>query len=478
MTGTAEAAATVITSKVESSTLVDIARMATHAETGVLDESPISGYLGAASIEGFVSPAAFMTEGMPDYLSHPFGISVAAQMRHNFYNKHKITGLPAGKRETVAHEVGEKAYNGFQGFIEIVDGKPQICGLFRIEDGEFGSGIFLRTLINTPDGSMWVEPEDKRFAALGISTRAVKPATVPRIKKDEVGGKKDVKVRPESAYQDLRLREVIFPNGERQKLLIVVEADELPQIEGEESLRSTYRQVFFMGPDIFNMRRLGFRGVERQKGHDLFCMEPGSFTTVNRPIGGEFGAGQMCVSEFKADTPEEFEAAFQTSLEDNNRVVQGFDDDVERRKKWRGAVAVLPLKDGKWGVVTHEAEWRTPIANDGKERSRRYYAAGGVFDRESNTVSDPEILATSESFPLSTLEAFIGREDLKEVFYPMHYEPLGNGKARLSGGLRDHEQCSIIIDDIFWGQYSDEYMERLVEKLALEQAIMAEPAMV
>lgn len=115
-------------------------------------------------------------------------------------------------------------------------------------------------------------------------------------------------------------------------------------------------------------------------------------------------------------------------------------------EEWGGVNEVIPLHNGKLGILKHIARW-SPRKNPGI-KVRNYYPATFIFDPYNLYATPVRIVLERLDLP-NGLNGAAKRPDLINVLFPGGILRNGNGTATIFIGAGDAEVYSIRIRDPF-----------------------------
>lgn len=195
-------------------------------------------------------------------------------------------------------------------------------------------------------------------------------------------------------------------------------------------------------------------GPGKMKGIRLIQIEKGRIGVFTRPQGprGQFG-GRGRVGYFEIQSLDQLESALADydRQKDPNTLIHGlFVDDGQGDEEWGGVNELHLLPDGKIGVLGHIAGFgdkRYITANGKREAKKDYHPITFIFDPKTLSVSDVQIVATTEQFP----HVEVKKDELGNLFYSGGLVRLGNGDAWLYVGIGDSNVGRILINDPFEG---------------------------
>lgn len=183
-------------------------------------------------------------------------------------------------------------------------------------------------------------------------------------------------------------------------------------------------------------------GPEMMKDIQLIQRENSRIGVFTRPQG-QFG-GRGRIGYFEIDSLDQIESALADYVQqkDPKTLIKGlFIDQELGDEEWGGANQLFILPDGKIGVLGH-------IASFGDNSNKKNYCPMTfIFDPETGSVSDVQIIATAEQFP----PVEVKKSDLGSICYGSGLVRLGNGDAWLYVGLGDSKAGRILIKDPFGG---------------------------
>lgn len=212
------------------------------------------------------------------------------------------------------------------------------------------------------------------------------------------------------------------------------------KVPGEKNLG--YRTVFYsfnesftelVAPDGKTVEPFAV-GPEKMKGIRLIQLAEGQIGVFTRPQGDFGGRGKM--GYFEIESIEELNAALSDfdSLKDPSSFIYGLFIDDE----WGGPNQLHLLPGGRIGVVGH-------IAGFEDKTKKNYYPIAYIIDPKTKSISDVQILATTEQFP----EVEAKKADLGKVIYTGGLLSLGNGYSWFYVGIGDTKAGRILIKDPF-----------------------------
>ncbi|MFZ2201784.1 MAG: DUF1861 family protein [Microgenomates group bacterium] len=224
------------------------------------------------------------------------------------------------------------------------------------------------------------------------------------------------------------------------------------KVEGSKDLG--YRTAFYnLGESFTDVLSSGGKtieplavGPEKMKGIRLIQLEEGRIGVFTRPQGDFGGRGK--VGYFEINHIDELKEALTNfdRLKDPSTFVYGLFIDDE----WGGPNQPRPrlLPGGKIGIVGHIAGFGDEkyTTADGSEKAKKdYYPITYIFDRKTNTVSNVQIIATTEQFP----EVEAKQAQLGKILYSGGLVNRGDGYAWLYLGIGDTKSGRILIKDPF-----------------------------
>jgi len=221
------------------------------------------------------------------------------------------------------------------------------------------------------------------------------------------------------------------------------------KIEGTTD--SEYRTVFYRYKNLFNLINTDEEtgepfavGPKKMKGIRLIQRENGRIDVFSRPQGQFGGRGRIGYFEIVSlDTLGRALAEYDVQKNPETLIQDLFIDE-----EWGGANQLFNLPNGKIGVLGHIAGFSHEryIAANGKEESKKnYYPMTFVFDPETRSASNVQIIATAEQFPPIEVK----KSDLESICYSGGLVRLDNGYARLYVGIGDTKAGRILIKDPF-----------------------------
>ena len=206
-----------------------------------------------------------------------------------------------------------------------------------------------------------------------------------------------------------------------------------------------YRTVFYRYKNSFvelvnsngEIRNPFVVGPGKMKGIRLIQRENGRIGVFYRPQGQFGGRGRIGYFEIESlDTLESALADYDRRKDPNTLIHELFVDE-----EWGGANELFNLHDGIIGVLGH-------IAGFGENSNKKnYYPMTFIFDPETRSVSNVQMIATAEQF--DPVEA--KKSDLGSICYSGGLVRLVNGYVWLYVGIGDTKAGRILIKDPFWG---------------------------
>ncbi|WP_261131490.1 DUF1861 family protein [Bacillus sp. Marseille-Q3570] len=179
----------------------------------------------------------------------------------------------------------------------------------------------------------------------------------------------------------------------------------------------SWRTVFYRGSTINDLERFA-TGPNGMKDIRLIELENEKIGVFTRPQGEKGGRGKIGYTEIarlEELTPEVID---QAPLIDSH-----FTDE-----EWGGANEIHLLKNGKIGGLGH-------IAKFDEKGDRHYYPMVFTYDRDTNEITEMEIIATRADFPDGPAK----RDDLQDVLFSGGLVRLETGQAELYVGVSDAE---------------------------------------
>ena len=176
-------------------------------------------------------------------------------------------------------------------------------------------------------------------------------------------------------------------------------------------------------------------GPGKMKGIRLIQRENGRISVTTRPHG-QFG-GRGRIGYFEIESLDTLESALADY--DRQKDPETLNGGLFVDEEWGGANELFILPDGKIGVLGH-------IAGFGENSTKKnYYPMTFIFDPETRSVSNVQIIATAEQFP----PVEVKKSDLGSICYSGGLVRLGNGYAWLYVGIGDTKAGRILIKDSF-----------------------------
>jgi len=203
-----------------------------------------------------------------------------------------------------------------------------------------------------------------------------------------------------------------------------------------------YRTVFYRYRNSFTellnangeTRNPFVEGPEKMKGIRLIQRENGRIGVTVRPQGQFGGRGRIGYFEIESlDTLQRALADYERQ-KDPKTLNGGLFVDEE----WGGANELSNLPDGKIGVLGH-------IAGFGENSNKKnYYSMTFIFDPETRSVSNVQIIATAEQFPPVEVKR-VKKDDRGSICYSGGLVKLENDHAWLYVGIGDTKAGRILI---------------------------------
>ena len=176
-------------------------------------------------------------------------------------------------------------------------------------------------------------------------------------------------------------------------------------------------------------------GPKKMKGIRMIQTTNGRIGVTTRPQGQFGGRGRIGYFEIESLDTLENALADYNRQKDQKTLNGGLFVDEE----WGGTNELFNLPDGKIGVLGH-------IAGFGKDSTKKnYYPITFIFDPQTKSVSNVQIIATAEQFP----PVAVKKGDLGSICYSGGLVKLGNGDSWLYAGLGDSKVARIIIKNPF-----------------------------
>ncbi|GAB2701458.1 DUF1861 family protein [Paenibacillus thermoaerophilus] len=198
-----------------------------------------------------------------------------------------------------------------------------------------------------------------------------------------------------------------------------------PTMEG----RLGWRTVFYRGSGLTRLEPF-FQGPDFMKDLRLVQLRDGSIGVFTRPQGEKGGRGKIGFTRVHALDDLTTDVVSQAPLLNG----QFLDDE------WGGCNEIHLLSSGLLGVLGH-------IARFDEAGNRHYYPMVFVFDPETETFTDMQIIAERANF----LQGPSKRPDLEDVVFSGGLVRRPGGIAELYAGVSDAEAHKITIRDPFAG---------------------------
>jgi len=193
----------------------------------------------------------------------------------------------------------------------------------------------------------------------------------------------------------------------------------------EKGLITSWRTVFYHGPDFDHLRKIILAPVKMK---DVRIAKGRQYYVMSRPQGGVAAYGKIGFQA--ADRLEDITTEF---IEKSPLIKDLFDDKV-----WGGANQILILRNGLLGVLGHVA-----IMSEGNVR--HYYGMTFAFDPATGKRTEMKIIAEKRDFGVSEYK----REDLIDVIFVGGIVRHNDKTASLYTGLSDAEGHVALIEDPF-----------------------------
>ncbi|MGG1880596.1 DUF1861 family protein [Paenibacillus cisolokensis] len=188
-----------------------------------------------------------------------------------------------------------------------------------------------------------------------------------------------------------------------------------------------WRTVFYRGANVADLKKF-FSGPDRMKDLRLVQLQDGSIGVFTRPQGDKGGRGKIGYT--KINSLEEL--SHQTVLD--APLLEGQFSEEE----WGGGNEIHLLSNGMLGVLGH-------IAKFDEQGNRHYYSMVFVFDPQTGTYSDMQIIAERGNF----VEGPAKRPDLANVVFSGGLIRNADGTAELYAGISDAEAQKVKVPDPF-----------------------------
>ena len=188
-----------------------------------------------------------------------------------------------------------------------------------------------------------------------------------------------------------------------------------------------WRTVLYKGASLSRLEPF-FQGPDQMKDLRLVQLKDGTIGVFTRPQGAKGGRGKIGFTRIETLDDLTLDVVEQAPL------LEGQFLDEE----WGGCNEVHLLSNGLLGVLGH-------IARFDEQGNRRYYPMVFVYDPETSTSSDLEIIAERANFPAGPSK----RWDLVDVVFSGGLIRHSNGTADLYAGISDAEASRLTILDPF-----------------------------
>lgn len=176
-------------------------------------------------------------------------------------------------------------------------------------------------------------------------------------------------------------------------------------------------------------------GPGKMKGIRMIKKENGRVGVTVRPQG-QFG-GRGRIGYFEIESLDALKAVLADY--DQKKDPKTLSGDLFVEEEWGGANQLFSLPDGKIGVLGHIAGF----SENGSKKN--YYPMAFIFDPETRSADNIQIIATAEQFP----RVEVKKSDLGSICYSGGLVKLDNGLAWLYVGIGDAKTGRVLIKDPF-----------------------------
>lgn len=193
---------------------------------------------------------------------------------------------------------------------------------------------------------------------------------------------------------------------------------------------------FYRGKDLDGLRYFT-TGPDMMKDIRLVPLKDGRIGVFSRPRGKKveevYGSGSV-IGFAVIDTLDDLTA----DVIENAPVI----GNLFGRGEWGGCNQCYLLKDGRVGVIGHKCYTETDA--DGIDQAV-YMNVAFIFDPETHTATEPEIIATRRSYPPEAAK----KPNLKDCAFTSGIVLRQDGKADLYSGIGDTHEGRVTIDNPF-----------------------------